>query len=917
MEAATQADERDQQQAAAREAFDRERQAAGREAVRSLAANADRAGIEGALRAAGARHLDPRFVRGGADRLLYRRLSRVSHGEAYRLVGHLGRTMLAQARQVADDAELSGPVLTAALPALLERWSIGAVRLQLAWLTAATDQALASTAHRLLDEDARLAVPLDADELVRSPGAGSPGAGSPSAGDGPAATGTGSTTDRPSVDASEAGAATHEQDDEDDEDTAPGEDDATLFTTLDHVLIKQAVASYAGIVGALEVDDVHRLADELVRLNTDRHASFFHLGFLDGLDDTRTPELPAEVMNAQRRQWYAFGQLSGLVRRERHTELLELARAKPTEVEQVVRHPRQGHGLTAPLVTALLDDEPTHAARLLHLRLLTRAPFADLPSLLLDAHQRARALLLDQQPDAAEALWVAIAAAPPELLSQLGLAPRRRLISCARARNDFALALERVEALAPETDDPHERAVLETERGLIAAEVSHLQVISLGRTDQHRSNLAARLERGRHRFEEALRTDPAEWRATLCLGVLRALDDTPESAAPLLERARSALLSDPLAASTRLGSEIQFLAALQRLRSLEEGTDGRAFKDVSDALREDGWTPPVRDLLEALDLLTLHGSRHAVQLLELVTEHAPASELVPFAVQLLDNGEHAAAPAAARIARSSKVKAADRVRLLTLAVDATFHQPGQDLDPLVDQLDDLLREVSDDHADRTLQVWLNDSLTPTELYGPLGVDQLRVQLHERLGEFEPARQLLERLIRRTLAAPAWDRPYDLDELLDHHRRRDPDAERSTALAALVRSDRQTAEEPAGPLADQRDVRLLFVGGDERQERITASIEDRVHEVVPGTVHVTWIHPGWSARWREHAERAESEYERSDALVLMPLVRTNLGRRLRRTSGESGLHWVACTGHGVDSITRAIAQAAQVVRASAS
>ena len=42
-------------------------------------------------------------------------------------------------------------------------------------------------------------------------------------------------------------------------------------------------------------------------------------------------------------------------------------------------------------------------------------------------------------------------------------------------------------------------------------------------------------------------------------------------------------------------------------------------------------------------------------------------------------------------------------------------------------------------------------------------------------------------------------------------------------------------------------------------------------------------------------------------------RTNLGRALRRAASDAGIPWVACTGHGYDSISRAIRRAAEVVR----
>jgi hypothetical protein len=43
-------------------------------------------------------------------------------------------------------------------------------------------------------------------------------------------------------------------------------------------------------------------------------------------------------------------------------------------------------------------------------------------------------------------------------------------------------------------------------------------------------------------------------------------------------------------------------------------------------------------------------------------------------------------------------------------------------------------------------------------------------------------------------------------------------------------------------------------------------------------------------------------------MIMTFVRTLLGRRIRRTAGEAGLPWVACTGHGRAAIEAAIDRA---------
>ena len=80
----------------------------------------------------------------------------------------------------------------------------------------------------------------------------------------------------------------------------------------------------------------------------------------------------------------------------------------------------------------------------------------------------------------------------------------------------------------------------------------------------------------------------------------------------------------------------------------------------------------------------------------------------------------------------------------------------------------------------------------------------------------------------------------------------------------------------------------------------------------GRVRVEWIHPGWGANWNADARHAESALAGADVLVLMSMVRTNLGRHMRRVASELSRPWVACTGTGRASVQGAIEQAVQLI-----
>lgn len=107
------------------------------------------------------------------------------------------------------------------------------------------------------------------------------------------------------------------------------------------------------------------------------------------------------------------------------------------------------------------------------------------------------------------------------------------------------------------------------------------------------------------------------------------------------------------------------------------------------------------------------------------------------------------------------------------------------------------------------------------------------------------------------------------------------------------------------------VSIVFVGGDETQARYVPVLEADLATRHAGRIMVEWVHTGWAANWQEHAARVEAGIKRADVIVLMRLMRTNLGAHLRRAASEANVPWVPCTGHGRSSILRSLEQAVAV------
>jgi hypothetical protein len=66
---------------------------------------------------------------------------------------------------------------------------------------------------------------------------------------------------------------------------------------------------------------------------------------------------------------------------------------------------------------------------------------------------------------------------------------------------------------------------------------------------------------------------------------------------------------------------------------------------------------------------------------------------------------------------------------------------------------------------------------------------------------------------------------------------------------------------------------------------------------------------WSSNWGRQYDNMERQLESCDAVVVLRLIRTNLGRLLRRNHRC----WIGCAGASPFSIVNAVALAAERVR----
>jgi hypothetical protein len=413
----------------------------------------------------------------------------------------------------------------------------------------------------------------------------------------------------------------------------------------------------------------------------------------------------------------------------------------------------------------------------------------------------------------------------------------------------------------------------------------------------------------RSTFVDAVGLNPAGLAPNLLLGILLWCEGDP-SAAACLSSAYQALADAPAAVASELGPPLRFHAALARLRLLEPGTDEGAYRDMATAVAA-GYRPAPADLEVAAVALAAHGSPQVGPFLATAVTLAPGdAALVQLLAERARGGDERAIATAEEVAAEpdGRRSLAQRFELLDAALDGVgLLGDTVAAARLAGAVDDVLVRAGDTALDDRFASALAGNETLRLALEPAHADALRLEILRRIGRIDEARAVARALFFR--AAGGGLRAFDPADLFDVL------VELGLAPADLDELARLLLSPPDGEeLRPSRSapVRVLFVGGNETQERYRAAVEAAVAERHDGRVSVTWCLPGWRTNWSADAARIEAAYGESDVVVLMTFVRTHLGQWVRRTAGEHGLPWVACTGHGRVAIERAIERAVAVV-----
>lgn len=473
-------------------------------------------------------------------------------------------------------------------------------------------------------------------------------------------------------------------------------------------------------------------------------------------------------------------------------------------------------------------------------------------------------------------------------------------VSCRRRRSDFVGAARLLASLDEAWLTADTRARVAGERALIGAELPGVEALRFPRGEAEWARLVDRLTPVRRHLVEAADGDPGDVLPQLLLGLLL-YGEGDTSAAAALSGAADQLGDEAMA------REVRFHAALARLRLLEPGTDEGAYVDMAAAVAG-GYTPTAEDLASAVVALEAHGSPHAGAFLSSALALAPsAPALVALVGQRARTGDEDACATAERVALDHRLALSVRFELLDSALEgAGVRFDTEAAERLAGAIDDVLVRAGDIALDERFADALAVNETLRLALDPTSADALRLEVLRRIGRIEEARAIATALFYR--AAGGGLRAFDPADLFDVLVELGLAPAELDDLARLLPSP-PDGEEPAARLG--APLHVLFVGGNETQDRYRDAVEAAVAERYGGMVRLTWFLSGWRSNWHTDAARVEAAYGQADVVVLMTFVRTHLGQRVRRSAGEAGLPWVACTGHGREAIERAIDRAVAI------
>lgn len=712
--------------------------------------------------------------------------------------------------------------------------------------------------------------------------------------------------------------------------TRPPPESSERFTTLDDMLILAVINTVSEAEGALSSEQLGDAIEEVINLNSARHKSYFHRGYLKALArlDFETQFLER---NTERLGWLLAGRVLGHARRGEQKAIAELFAANRSEFLEAIREPHDASGLFVPELFRALWSEGQRASAL---ETLSPAIVAKtLPKRAGDIHSTfygllvatAEELFFTQNTGMARQL-LTVLERTVELRKEFGQAhPQevfrlaRRSAQCTRAEGHYALAIKRFEDILSNLDKS-QQFTMHADIGLARGSLRWLSEVRLPVLVEDATNLAGALSAGRQDFLSAVGPDAPSATATYCLGVLYLLEKNHEKAAGYLSSAYSAMQVDARLYRT-LGvlprTEMYFGLAI--LLNADEPQFLHAAQLIDDAVLsapKEIW--PTWLLSDAVGMAIAGPTIHRAPLVSALIRASP-SLLKEVVRGSLDHADEFSAEfeqlVQSNVSRGTQVPD-ERLDFLEWLVsryvaESRSVEAGVALD-LMEQM----AESDQRSRGRLIEYLRNPSARWTAVWDAREAREVRARLLLRDGAREEAVNELRTIFYELMAGGRREEAGDVLAYV-----------KSLGLDTDIRSDMESwfeasasaefAEAGFGvdPLETYQGIhgplKLLFIGGNEQQAAYEPWLREELARTCPG-MNVQFMFTGWSSQFSGLLDDVRRMAPDLDAFVIMRFVRTEFGRSVRKIANDSEIQWRACTGHGRDSLLKAIQRAARDV-----
>lgn len=698
---------------------------------------------------------------------------------------------------------------------------------------------------------------------------------------------------------------------------------APSFTTLDTVLIRATVSSLNGVMGSLDRDQLDDLVLEIIEMNDSRYQSWFHRGFLDALQERALAPMEG-AENRHRRAWRLAGYFQGLLRRLPAKAVLEaLAALSPADRDVLLAAPASEAGATLAqfvIVPLLKDGQVDEALAWMKLYLVAVAPFVTT-----DILEWSRLELVRGEAASVRRVLEAVRERSDAMTSAHGGVPdgvqrllERRFAIALRCEGRLREAELCIDALLTDSTDPVERARLLSDKALITMGIERVETFALPDLATRPAFLAS-IERARPQLLAAEGAAAPTPTALVALAVPVVARKEANDAERTEAIARLRLALDAMSADspgfwlqTGLMSRCRFYLAVLELRGLNPALAPMAMDrlrklleagiDVPIDLLEDALVAAiVMDAPKVADVARLALQKHPRRMLECLDLASLVERSPGFRQSVVD----------VLVRTAASMTPAERWKAWSETLQGSLAAPDRDLETAAQALD-VLEELAHEGGHEQQFLALLEDPRKWEPAWSLGdVRTARALLCESTGRLADARALLRQLAHAALTEDKLTLAEDLrDRMLQLGEAPEDLADIDQRIAAALR--------PSAPVAslvretNLRRARVMFLGGDERQRQYEDELRGLIGEE-HASVDLLIEYPGWGSNWGRLLDRIEPKIVQSHAIVLMAFVRTEFGRRVRKLASEAGVPWVPCTGHGLQSLHRAVGRACELAR----